>query len=218
MSGWLLMGLPGAMFSVGLSSSWIAIGLTLAHMQTGFMSLLAYVPTLKLQITLLLSQNFWNTVSDKSHMLRLVSGLVIMIFFTFYVASGFVSGAVLFENSFGLNYHVGLLIVGGVVVAYTLFGGFLAVSWTDFVQGIIMVVALILVPVVTIMHVNGLGAAFETIKSIDPALLDIFKGTSVLGIISLFAWGLGYVGQPHIIVRFMAISSVKELKVHDVLV
>ena len=75
-----------------------------------------------------------------------------------------------------------------------------------------MVVALILVPVVTIMHVNGLGPAFETIKSIDPALLDIFKGTSVLGIISLFAWGLGYVGQPHIIVRFMAISSVKEIK------
>ena len=79
-----------------------------------------------------------------------------MIFFTFYVASGLVSGAVLFENSFGMNYHVGLFIVAGVVVAYTLFGGFLAVSWTDFVQGIIMVVALILVPIVTIMNSNGL--------------------------------------------------------------
>ncbi len=99
-----------------------------------------------------------------------------------------------------MNYHVGLFIVAGVVVAYTLFGGFLAVSWTDFVQGIIMVIALILVPTVTIMNVNGLGPAFSTIKSIDPTLLDIFKGTSVLGIISLFAWGLGYVGQPHIIV------------------
>lgn len=108
-------------------------------------------------------------------MLRLVSGLVIMIFFTFYVASGLVSGAVLFENSFGMNYHVGLFIVAGVVVAYTLFGGFLAVSWTDFVQGIIMVIALILVPTVTIMNVNGLGPAFSTIKSIDPTLLDILK-------------------------------------------
>ncbi|MDZ5606249.1 sodium/proline symporter PutP [Bacillus pseudomycoides] len=213
MSGWLLMGLPGAMFSVGLSSSWIAIGLTLG----AYANWIYVAPRLRTYSeiannSITIPEFLEHRFHDASHMLRLVSGLVIMIFFTFYVASGFVSGAVLFENSFGLNYHVGLLIVGGVVVAYTLFGGFLAVSWTDFVQGIIMVVALILVPVVTIMHVNGLGPAFDTIKSIDPALLDIFKGTSVLGIISLFAWGLGYAGQPHIIVRFMAISSVKEIK------
>ncbi|MEN1935682.1 sodium/proline symporter PutP [Paenibacillus sp. 102] len=213
MSGWLLMGLPGAMFSVGLSSSWIAIGLTLG----AYANWIYVAPRLRTYSeiannSITIPEFLEHRFHDASHMLRLVSGLVIMIFFTFYVASGFVSGAVLFENSFGLNYHVGLLIVGSVVVAYTLFGGFLAVSWTDFVQGIIMVVALILVPVVTIMHVNGLGPAFDTIKSIDPALLDIFKGTSVLGIISLFAWGLGYAGQPHIIVRFMAISSVKEIK------
>ncbi|MED4650716.1 sodium/proline symporter PutP [Bacillus pseudomycoides] len=213
MSGWLLMGLPGAMFSVGLSSSWIAIGLTLG----AYANWIYVAPRLRTYSeiannSITIPEFLEHRFHDASHMLRLVSGLVIMIFFTFYVASGFVSGAVLFENSFGLNYHVGLLIVGSVVVAYTLFGGFLAVSWTDFVQGIIMVVALVLVPVVTIMNVNGLGPAFDTIKSIDPALLDIFKGTSVLGIISLFAWGLGYAGQPHIIVRFMAISSVKEIK------
>ncbi|PGC29394.1 sodium/proline symporter PutP [Bacillus pseudomycoides] len=213
MSGWLLMGLPGAMFSVGLSSSWIAIGLTLG----AYANWIYVAPRLRTYSeiannSITIPEFLEHRFHDASHMLRLVSGLVIMIFFTFYVASGFVSGAVLFENSFGLNYHVGLLIVGSVVVAYTLFGGFLAVSWTDFVQGIIMVVALILVPIVTIMNVNGLGPAFDTIKSIDPALLDIFKGTSVLGIISLFAWGLGYAGQPHIIVRFMAISSVKEIK------
>ncbi|PFK30956.1 sodium/proline symporter PutP [Bacillus cereus] len=213
MSGWLLMGLPGAMFSVGLSSSWIAIGLTLG----AYANWIYVAPRLRTYSeiannSITIPEFLEHRFHDASHMLRLVSGLVIMIFFTFYVASGFVSGAVLFENSFGLNYHVGLLIVGGVVVAYTLFGGFLAVSWTDFVQGIIMVIALVLVPVVTIMNVNGLGPAFDTIKSIDPALLDIFKGTSVLGIISLFAWGLGYAGQPHIIVRFMAISSTKEIK------
>ncbi|PDY48810.1 sodium/proline symporter PutP [Bacillus pseudomycoides] len=213
MSGWLLMGLPGAMFSVGLSSSWIAIGLTLG----AYANWIYVAPRLRTYSeiannSITIPEFLEHRFHDASHMLRLVSGLVIMIFFTFYVASGFVSGAVLFENSFGLNYHVGLLIVGSVVVAYTLFGGFLAVSWTDFVQGIIMVVALILVPIVTIMNINGLGPAFDTIKSIDPALLDIFKGTSVLGIISLFAWGLGYAGQPHIIVRFMAISSVKEIK------
>ncbi|MDM5153875.1 sodium/proline symporter PutP [Bacillus sp. DX1.1] len=213
MSGWLLMGLPGAMFSVGLSSSWIAIGLTLG----AYANWIYVAPRLRTYSeiannSITIPEFLEHRFHDASHMLRLVSGLVIMIFFTFYVASGFVSGAVLFENSFGLNYHVGLLIVGSVVVAYTLFGGFLAVSWTDFVQGIIMVIALVLVPIVTIMNVNGLGPAFDTIRSIDPALLNIFKGTSVLGIISLFAWGLGYAGQPHIIVRFMAISSVKEIK------
>ncbi|WP_242221240.1 sodium/proline symporter PutP [Bacillus cereus group sp. BfR-BA-01380] len=213
MSGWLLMGLPGAMFATGLSSSWIAIGLTLG----AYANWLYVAPRLRTYSELAnnsitIPEFLEHRFHDKSHMLRLVSGLVIMIFFTFYVASGLVSGAVLFRNTFGMDYHMGLFIVAAVVVAYTLFGGFLAVSWTDFVQGIIMVVALVLVPIVTIMHVNGLGSAFHTIQSIDPNLLNIFKGTSVLGIISLFAWGLGYVGQPHIIVRFMAISSVKELK------
>lgn len=99
-----------------------------------------------------------------------------------------------------------------MVVAYTLFGGFLAVSWTDFVQGLIMFIALILVPIVTLMHVGGFGPAIDTARSIDPSLLNIFTGTSLLGIISLFAWGLGYFGQPHIVVRFMAITSVKEIK------
>ncbi|XBO86517.1 hypothetical protein AAGG52_02440 [Bacillus licheniformis] len=119
---------------------------------------------------------------------------------------------VLFNSIFNLDYHTGLWLISGVVVAYTLFGGFLAVSWTDFVQGIIMFVALILVPIVTVIQTGGPGEAFSEIQSIDPNLLNIFKGTSVLGIISLFAWGLGYFGQPHIIVRFMAISSVKETK------
>ncbi|MGR5874480.1 sodium:solute symporter family transporter [Bacillus pacificus] len=91
------------------------------------------------------------------------------------------------ENSFGNELPRWIIHCSWRCCCYTLFGGFLAVSWTDFVQGIIMVIALILVPTVTIMNVNGLGPAFSTIKSIDPTLLDIFKGTSVLGIISLFA-------------------------------
>ncbi|MED7654817.1 UNVERIFIED_CONTAM: sodium:proline symporter, partial [Lacticaseibacillus paracasei] len=86
------------------------------------------------------------------------------------------------------------------------------VSWTDFVQGIIMFAALILVPIVTFFHTGGAGDTVAEIRSVDPDMFNIFKGTSVLGIISLFAWGLGYFGQPHIIVRFMAITSVKEIK------
>ncbi|MEK3805910.1 sodium/proline symporter PutP [Bacillus sp. FSL H8-0547] len=213
MSGWLLMGLPGAMYATGLSSMWIVIGLTLG----AYANWLYVAPRLRTYTeiannSITIPSFLENRFADGSRILRLISALVILIFFTFYVSSGMVSGGVLFESTFGLDYHTGLWILTGVVVAYTLFGGFLAVSWTDFVQGIIMFVALILVPIVTVIHVGGFGPAFETPGSIDPALLDIFKGTSFLGIVSLFAWGLGYFGQPHIIVRFMAISSVKEIK------
>jgi sodium/proline symporter len=155
---------------------------------------------------------FENRFKDQSRILRVVSALVIFVFFTFYTSSGMVSGGELFKTAFGMDYLWGVLISAGVVILYTLFGGFLAVSWTDFVQGTIMFVALILVPLVTVMEAGGLGSTLAEIKSIDPALLDAFKGTSMIGIISLLAWGLGYFGQPHIIVRFMALSSVKEAK------
>ncbi|AWX57662.1 sodium/proline symporter PutP [Brevibacillus brevis] len=213
MSGWLMMGLPGAMFAQGLSASWIAIGLTLgAYANWLYVAprLRSYTEVANNSITI--PAFLENRFGDGSRMLRLVSALVIMIFFTFYVSSGLVSGGVLFENTFHLSYQTGLWIVGVVTIAYTLFGGFLAVSWTDAVQGLIMVIALILVPLVTVLTTGGLGETFTEIHAVDPSLLDIFKGTSLLGIISLFAWGLGYFGQPHIIVRFMAITSTSEIK------
>ncbi|MBY0086472.1 sodium/proline symporter PutP [Brevibacillus sp. M2.1A] len=213
MSGWLMMGLPGAMFAQGLSASWIAIGLTLgAYANWLYVAprLRSYTEVANNSITI--PAFLENRFGDGSRMLRLVSALVIMIFFTFYVSSGLVSGGVLFENTFHLSYQTGLWIVGLVTIAYTLFGGFLAVSWTDAVQGLIMVIALILVPLVTVLTAGGLGETFTEIHTVDPSLLDIFKGTSLLGIISLFAWGLGYFGQPHIIVRFMAITSTSEIK------
>ncbi|MFC8687180.1 sodium/proline symporter PutP [Brevibacillus porteri] len=213
MSGWLMMGLPGAMFAQGLSASWIAIGLTLgAYANWLYVAprLRSYTEVANNSITI--PAFLENRFGDASRMLRLVSALVIMIFFTFYVSSGLVSGGVLFENTFHLSYQTGLWIVGLVTIAYTLFGGFLAVSWTDAVQGLIMVIALILVPLVTVLTTGGLGETFTEIHAVDPSLLDIFKGTSLLGIISLFAWGLGYFGQPHIIVRFMAITSTSEIK------
>jgi SSS family solute:Na+ symporter/sodium/proline symporter len=134
-----------------------------------------------------------------------------VVFFTLYTSSGIVAGGKLFESSFGLNYELGLYITAGVVVAYTLFGGFLAVSLTDFVQGCIMFVALVLVPVVAINEVGGLVEMQTTISSINIDLLDIFSGMGIISIISAMAWGLGYFGQPHIIVRFMAIRSVKDV-------
>lgn len=213
MSGWLLMGLPGGIYLSGLADAWIAIGLTIgAYLNWVLIAprLRSYTQVANDSITI--PSFFENRFKDKTKLLRIVSSLVILVFFTFYVSSGMVSGAVFFESSFHLNYRTGLFIVAGVVVAYTLFGGFLAVSWTDFIQGLIMVIALLLVPVMGFFKTGGPIETFHTIKSIDPTLLDFFKGTTILGLISSLAWGLGYVGQPHIIVRFMAIKTIKETK------
>ncbi len=214
MSGWMLMGLPGAMYLSGLSSLWIAIGLVIG----AFLNYLIVAPRLRTYTevandSITLPDFFEHRFNDSSRMLRIVSSVVIVIFFTLYTSSGIVAGGKLFESSFGLDYELGLYVTAGVVVAYTLFGGFLAVSLTDFVQGCIMFIALVLVPFVTIEQVGGLSAAHASIRAINPALLDIFANVSVIGIISAMAWGLGYFGQPHIIVRFMAIRSVKEMPV-----
>ncbi|RSD29590.1 sodium/proline symporter PutP [Mesobacillus subterraneus] len=213
MSGWLLMGLPGGIYVSGLANAWIAIGLTVG----AYLNWLYVAPRLRSYThvandSITIPSFLENRFKDDTKLLRIVSGIVILLFFTFYVSSGMVAGAVFFENSFGLDYHTGLLLVSAVVVAYTLFGGFLAVSYTDFIQGTMMLFALLLVPIIGFAKTGGPAETFDTIRSIDPALLDLFKGTTLLGIISTAAWGLGYFGQPHIITRFMAITSIKETK------
>jgi len=212
MSGWMLMGLPGAMYLTGISSLWIAIGLVIG----AFLNYLIVAPRLRTYTeiandSITLPDFFEHRFNDKSHLLRIVSSVVIVVFFTLYTSSGIVAGGKLFESSFGLNYELGLYITAGVVVAYTLFGGFLAVSLTDFVQGCIMFIALVLVPVVTINEVGGFSEMQASVEQINPDLLNIFSGVSAIGIISAMAWGLGYFGQPHIIVRFMAIRDVKDM-------
>ena len=213
MSGWLLMGLPGGIYVTGLVDAWIAIGLTLGAYANWFFiapRLRSYSQVSNDSITI--PGFLENRFKDSSKLLRIVSGLVILIFFTFYISSGMVSGGVFFESSFGIDYKVGLFIVGGVTVAYTLFGGFLAVSYTDFLQGLMMLIALLLVPIIGIFFTGGPAETFDTIRAVDPTLLDFFKGTTFVGVISALAWGLGYFGQPHIIVRFMAIKTIKETK------
>lgn len=213
MSGWLLMGLPGGVYVTGLADAWIAVGLTLGAYANWFFvapRLRSYTQVANDSITI--PSYLENRFKDRTKSLRIVSGLVILVFFTFYVSSGMVSGGVFFQSSFGIDYKVGLFIVGGVTIAYTLFGGFLAVSYTDFLQGLLMLIALILVPVIGCFYTGGPIEIINTVRTIDPTLLDFLKGTSIIGIISALAWGLGYFGQPHIIVRFMAIKTIKETK------
>ncbi|MFL0363498.1 sodium/proline symporter PutP [Bacillus sp. PK3_68] len=213
MSGWLLMGLPGAIFLNGLVETWIAVGLTLG----AYLNYVLVAPRLRVYTqvsgdSITIPSYLENRLKDKSRLLRIVSGIVILIFFTFYVSSGMVAGGKFFLSSFGLDYHVGLLIVSAVVIFYTLFGGFLAVSYTDVVQGLIMFLSLILVPIFGLFLTGGFSETATSIREVDPNLLSFFSGASFLGVLSAVAWGLGYFGQPHIIVRFMAISSVKEVK------
>src|SRR5699024_483310 len=213
MSGWLLMGLPGAIYASGLIEAWIAIGLTIgAYLNWIFVAPRLRMYTQVANNSITIPSFLENRLKDTTRILRIASGIIILIFFTFYVSSGMVAGGVFFESSFGLTYHTGLIIVSIVVVAYTLFGGFLAVSYTDFVQGLIMFLALILVPVFGIFLTGGFSETVESIKLVDPNRLSLVKGATTLGIISALAWGLGYFGQPHIIVRFMAIKTVKETK------
>jgi len=213
MSGWMLLGLPGAMYTTGLSSAWIAIGLTIgAYLNYALIAprLRLYTEVAKDAVTI--PEFFEHRFADDSHIIRLICAVVIVVFFAIYTTSGVVAGGKLFETSFGLSYQLGVLVTAGVVVAYSTFGGFLAVSTTDFVQGCIMFVALILVPVVALTEMGGWGETKAVLNGINPSLLSL-QGVGLLGIISAASWGLGYFGQPHIIVRFMAIRSVSEIKV-----
>lgn len=213
MSGWMLMGLPGAFFLAGVSEVWLAIGLLLG----AYVNYRVVAPRLRMYTyvakdSITIPDYFENRFQDKTRILRLVSAVVIIIFFTLYTSSGLVAGGTLFENAFGLNYHYGLVLTAAVVVAYTLLGGFLAVSMTDFVQGCIMFIALIMVPVVGFFILGGIEPVTSEVRDLDPGMLNPFYGASFLGVVSLLAWGLGYFGQPHIIVRFMAIKSVRDFK------
>tara|TARA_B100001059_G_scaffold236129_1_gene284882 strand:+ start:3903 stop:5381 length:1479 start_codon:yes stop_codon:yes gene_type:complete len=225
MSGWLLMGLPGAMYLFGLSKVWIAIGLVLGAWANYFLvAPRLRVYTEKANDSITIPDYFANRFDDNKNILRVISAIVIIVFFTLYTSSGVVAGGKLFENSFNMSYEMGLYITTGVVVVYTLFGGFLAVSLTDFVQGCIMFISLLAVPIATFTMLDQpfmdtlANARYDLLLSSPKEteihalnMMDWFAGGSTIAIISAMAWGLGYFGQPHIIVRFMSVRSVKDM-------
>lgn len=223
MSGWLLMGLPGALFVSGLSEMWIAVGLLCGS----FASWTFVAPRLRAYSevsnnSLTLPSFFENRVRDSSRMVRIVGAAIIIVFFVFYVSSGMVSGGRYFEATFGGDYLTGLLIIAAVTVAYTFFGGFLAVSYTDVVQGLIMFLSLIVVPAMALIALDNPSDILDWQTANDygpwsdgvgnPEFWSIFSGVSLLAIIGNLSWGFGYLGQPHIVVRFMALRTPGEAK------
>ncbi|BCD45669.1 sodium/proline symporter PutP [Helicobacter suis] len=212
MSGWLLMGLPGALYVSGLINSHIAIGLTIGACINWILiakRLRVYTSVIANSITI--PDYFETRFSDDKHILRLLSAIVILIFFTFYVSSGLVSGAKLFEATFGVKYNHALITGTLIIVTYTFLGGYKAVCWTDLLQGLLMMGALVAVPCMMLYHLGGFGHSFDLIAQVKPNNLTFLEGTSLVTIISSLAWGLGYFGQPHILVRFMSIRSIKEI-------
>ncbi|WP_241609399.1 sodium/proline symporter PutP [Rosenbergiella australiborealis] len=208
MSGWLLMGLPGAIFIAGISESWIAIGLIIgAWINWKLIAGRLRVQTEYHGNALTLPDYFTHRFDDQSKLLRVISALIILVFFTIYCASGIVAGARLFESTFGMDYTTALWAGAAATIIYTFIGGFLAVSWTDTVQASLMIFALILTPIMVIIAVGGVESSLAVIRNIDPQHLNIFNNLSFITIISLLGWGLGYFGQPHILARFMAADS-----------
>jgi sodium/proline symporter len=217
MSGWLLMGLPGLAYLAGFDAVWLATGLIVGtYLNWKFIAAPLRVRTERLGDSLTLPDYFERRFDDRSRILRTLTALLILVFFTFYASSGFVATGRLFESLFGMHYHDAMFWGSFVMLAYTFFGGFLAVSWSDVLQGTLMFFALILVAAMGVGLAGGFGEMLATLEAREPALLDPFLGSSgealgVIGIVSLLAWGLGYPGQPHILARFMAIRAVDEM-------
>ena len=217
MSGWLLMGLPGSVYALGTGQMWIAVGLFIGTVANWIIisgRLRRY--TIVANNSLTLPAYFENRFHDKKRILLGISSVVIVIFFLVYTASAFASGGKLFSTVFGCSYHVSLTIGAVIILAYTFMGGFMAVCTTDFIQGMLMLVALVTVPVVAFALMGGnVGPALEQTGVSAANFLNVMKNGennfSAVEIISQLAWGLGYCGMPHILVRFMAVKNQKEL-------
>lgn len=224
MSSWLLMGLPGVAYLSGVAEPvWTALGLgvgTYLNWKIVAKRLRHYSEHID---AVTVPAFFDKRFNDKNHLLLGISAVVIVIFFVPYVASGFNACGTLFSSLFGINYLTAMLVSAAVIVGYTAMGGFLAASTTDFVQSIVMSVALIIVLCFGFSAVGGVGVVFDEAASLDGYLslvncFDYSTGSSAsyggaLGIVSTLAWGVGYFGMPHILLRFMAIRDPREIKI-----
>lgn len=207
MSGWLLLGLPGAVFAAGLVEGvWISLGLVIG----AYINWLVVAARLRVMSdnlkAITLPTFIANRFDDTSGLLKLVSTVVILIFFTLYVAAGLKGGTLLFAHTFNASEQTALLITTLVVVSYTFLGGYVAVCWTDLIQGTLMLAAL------AFCVLLGYRAIVGSDVDITVANPEAFKfSTSLITGASLMAWGFGYFGQPHILARFIGIRSVEDV-------
>ena len=211
MSGWLLMGLPGAVYLGGFSQAWIAVGLFIGTvLNWKYVAARLRVYTEKTD-SMTLPSFFEDRFGDPTGLLRIISAAIILLFFTIYSASGLVASGKLFESLFNIDYTLAVSFGGLAIVMYTFLGGFMAVSWTDFFQGILMFFAITIVPTIAYGEVGGISSITEIAAETGVSLSMMPEGFTLAAVISALAWGLGYFGQPHILARFMGIDSIKKV-------
>ncbi|MFD9204699.1 sodium/proline symporter PutP [Streptomyces sioyaensis] len=225
MSGWLFLAFPGAVYAAGIGASWIAIGLAVGtYLNWRFVAPRLRTYTERAENAVSLSAYLEERFEDRTRMLRMVSAVVTLVFFTVYVASGLVAGGLLFEHVFGIRFGLGVALMALVMVIYSGLGGFLAVSLTHVMQATLMLLALLVVPLTGIGALGGFRELGPALDKKAPGLLDMGAKVSyadgkwsaggslgAVAIISLLAWGLGYFGQPHILARFMGIRSTRAI-------
>ena len=214
MSGWLLMGLPGAIFVSGLTESWIAIGLFIGtYLNWKILAARLRKMSYAAGDAITIPEYFQKRFFTQNPVIRFACAAIIFVFFLIYTASAFSSGAKLFNYMFGTDYTLSLTIGALIIISYTFLGGFFAVCWTDLIQGLLMFAALVVVPLVciiqtpdvsTVQFLNADGAVISNYLNLFENVNGDIAWTTIL---SGLAWGLGYFGMPHILVRFMAIKS-----------
>ncbi len=218
MSGWLLMGLPGSIFLAGTGEIWVAVGLFIGT-TCNWLFVSTRLRRYSVKVNALTFPGYLeNRFKDEKKRMLMVASIVVVVFFLVYTASALASGGKLFNSVFGVDYHVALTIGVAVILIYTFMGGFLAVCTTDFIQGTLMLIGLLTVPIIALFivqpsEVKGalIDSGVQTGAFLNP-LRDASGNIKFIDIISGLAWGLGYFGMPHILVRFMAVKSEKELK------
>ena len=216
-SAWLLLGLPGAAIAVGYGEIWAVIGITIGIISSWFLiaEKLRYETERLGSLTIpdFLEKKF----NDSSGLIRIISALIIGIFFTFYVSAQFHGSGKILNTIFGIEPLYGITLSAIIIIIYTILGGLLAVAWTDLIQGILMIGTLVILPLVGVFELLSFDQSLsELLRFNDLERNSVFAGLSGLGAVSValggMSWGLGYFGQPHLLIRYMAIKSVSDIK------
>ncbi len=212
MGGWLVMALPGAAFAFGMNQIWLPIGLTIgAYFNWRLVAARLREDSIRYNDSQTIPTFFYNRFNADSPVIELASSLIILIFFTLYISSGFVSAALLMQSTFHWDYHTSLFVGAAIITVYSAVGGFLAVNWVDVFQGILMLVAFIIVAVIVMQKIGSFNGMHLYYQTHNAGYLNALNKVSWISCLSALGWGLGYFGQPHILVRFMAAKHTKNI-------